>query len=52
MGTPRSRYNSALALSPLFARFCGDCATGAAKSGRPAAYTFEPLTMRDYGANL
>jgi hypothetical protein len=52
MDTLRFRHNSALALSPLFARFCGDCATGAAKSGPLAAYTFEPLTMRDYAANL
>jgi hypothetical protein len=51
MDIPRSRHNSALALSPLFARFCGDCATGAAKSGPRAAYAFEPLTMRDYAAN-
>ena len=36
---------------PSLGGFCGECATGVAKSGSPAGYTFEPLTMRRYGTN-
>jgi hypothetical protein len=46
-GQAASGAQLAEAFCPSFARICGDCATGAAKSGPVPASAFEPLTMRD-----